>query len=55
LLPEEVVMESWIYKKGKQEGLEQGLEKGLEQGLEQGLEKGLGPLAHCWSAASPAR
>jgi hypothetical protein len=34
LLPEEVVMESWIYKKGKQEGLEQG------------LEKGLGPLAH---------
>lgn len=34
LLPEEVVMESWIYKQGKQTGLEQG------------LEKGLGPLAH---------
>jgi hypothetical protein len=38
LLPEEVVMESWIYKQGKQ--------KGVEEGLEQGLEKGLGPLAH---------
>jgi hypothetical protein len=30
LLPEEVVMESWIYK----------------QGEEKGLEKGIGPLAH---------
>ncbi len=34
LVPEEVVMQSWIYKKGEQKGLEQG------------LEKGLGPLAH---------
>ena len=42
LLAEEVVMESWIYKQGKQKGLEEG----LEQGLGKGLEKGLGPLAH---------
>jgi hypothetical protein len=46
LLPEEVVMQSWIYKQGKQKGLEEGRQEGLEQGLEQGLEKGLGPLAH---------
>ena len=42
LLPEEVVMESWVYKQGKEKGLEQG----LEQGLEKGIAKGLGPLAH---------
>jgi hypothetical protein len=38
LLPEEVVMQSWIYKQGEQ--------KGIEKGREQGLERGIGPLAH---------
>ncbi len=46
LLPEEVVMQSWIYKQGEQKGREQGREEGREQGREQGREEGLGPLAH---------
>jgi hypothetical protein len=30
LLPEELVMQSWIYKKGKAEGLKEGCEQGLQ-------------------------
>jgi hypothetical protein len=35
-LPEELIMQSWVYK--------QGLEKGVEKGIEKGIERGLRPL-----------
>lgn len=31
-LPEELVMQSWVYTQGKQKGLEEGKQKGLEEG-----------------------
>jgi hypothetical protein len=38
LLPEEAVMESWVYKQGKA--------KGQQEGIEQGIEKGIGLVTH---------
>ncbi len=31
-LPEELVMQSWVYKQGVEKGIEQGIEKGIEKG-----------------------
>ena len=42
LLPEEAVMESWVYKQGKEKGQQEGVEKGIAKGI----EKGIGLLAH---------
>jgi predicted transposase YdaD len=39
-LPEELIMQSWVYK----QGLEKGIEEGIERGIERGIEKGLRPL-----------
>ncbi len=40
-LPEELVMQSWVYAQGRQKGLEEGLERGMAQGIEKGIEKGI--------------
>ncbi len=39
-LPEEIVMQSWVYKQGVEKGIEEGIEKGIEEGIEKGIEKG---------------
>jgi hypothetical protein len=40
LLPEELVMQSWIFKEGKAEGRKQGEAEGRKQGEAEGLKKG---------------
>jgi hypothetical protein len=40
LLPEEIVMESWVY----QQGLDKGIERGIERGIEKGIKKELAKL-----------
>ncbi len=40
-LPEELVMQSWVYTQGKQRGIEEGVEKGRQEGLRQSIELAL--------------
>ena len=39
LLPEEIVMESWVFQQGVEKGIERGIERGIEKGIEKGIKK----------------
>ncbi|MBI5516224.1 MAG: hypothetical protein HY909_20735 [Deltaproteobacteria bacterium] len=40
-LPEELVMQSWVYKQGHEKGHEKGHKEGHEEGRREGLREGL--------------
>lgn len=40
-LPEELVMQSWVYTQGREKGLEEGIERGIEKGIEKGLRQSI--------------
>ncbi len=40
-LPEEIVMQSWVYKQGVEKGRQEGIEKGIEEGIEKGSQETL--------------
>ncbi len=54
-LPEELVMQSWVYTQGRQKGIEEGIEQGIERGVERGVEQGLLALRQAITLALEVR
>ena len=40
-LPEEIVMQSWVYKQGVEKGRQEGIEKGIEKGSQETLRQSI--------------